>query len=358
MIRRSHGEGKLAWYNAGMATSGKRHAIHGTVLRARRLVGALILAAALVAPASVAHAATVAELKAQLAQIRSEMQPATSAYDAALTSLQNTQYRIKQTNGRIAAATARLTAAQGILGARADALYRAGGQMAVFQFVLGATTWDDLVTRMDYITMIADSDAKLVKDVKDARAVLQVQRTQLTAAATAEKKDVAATAARQKSMEAQLAAKNLQYDRLLAAIGAQSGGKSPPGPNGLTFPVRGIHSYSDTWGAPRSGGRHHMGTDIMSPRGTPVVAVASGAARPHWNTLGGNSITLTADNGWVFYYAHLTSYAVGSGRVKAGQVIGYVGNTGDAAGGPTHLHFQMGPRARWVDPYSYLRQME
>jgi murein DD-endopeptidase MepM/ murein hydrolase activator NlpD len=101
-----------------------------------------------------------------------------------------------------------------------------------------------------------------------------------------------------------------------------------------------------------------MGTDIMAARGTPVVAVCSGSVRPHWNNLGGNSITLTGSNGWTYYYAHLNAYAVHGGRVKAGQVIGYVGNTGDAAGGPTHLHFQMGPHGRWVDPYPYLRAME
>jgi murein DD-endopeptidase MepM/ murein hydrolase activator NlpD len=334
-----------------MVTSAQLSGTHRLAPRARRLIAVFVLVAALLAPTSPAHAATIAELQAQLSQIRSQLQPVTSAYDAAETTLQNTQYRIQQTNARITSASAKLMAAQDVLGARADALYRAGGDIGVFQFILGATTWDDLVTRMDYITMIADSDATLVRDVKDARAALQVRRTQLTAVAAAEKKDLAATAARQKSMETQLAAKKLQYDRLLAAIGAQSGGKYPPGPNGLIFPVRGIHAYSDTWGAPRSGGRHHMGTDIMSPRGTPVVAVANGVARPHW-------ITLTADNGWDYYYAHLTSYAVGHVRVKAGQVIGYVGNTGDAAGGPTHLHFQMGPHGRWVDPYPYLRQME
>jgi murein DD-endopeptidase MepM/ murein hydrolase activator NlpD len=329
-----------------------------TACRARRLLGVLIVAAVFFAPSSPAQAATVAQLQTQLAQIRTQLQPLTNAYDAAETALQNTQYRIKQTNAKITSATTKLSGAQDVLGARADALYRAGGDIGVASFVLGATTWDDLVTRMDYITMIAESDAALVKDVTDARTALQLQRSQLSTAAAAEKKNVAATAARQKAMEAQLASKKLEYDRLLAAIGAQSGGKYPPGPNGLIFPVRGIHSYSDTWGAPRSGGRHHMGTDIMSPRGTPVVAVADGVAYPHWNTLGGNSITLTANNGWDYYYAHLTSYAVGHVRVKAGQVIGYVGNTGDARGGPTHLHFQMGPHGRWVDPYPYLRQME
>jgi len=159
-------------------------------------------------------------------------------------------------------------------------------------------------------------------------------------------------------MESALAAKKSQYDRLLASISAQSGGSYPPGPNGQVFPVQGNHYYANTWGAPRSGGRHHMGTDIMSPKGTPVVAIANGVANPHSNGLGGKSITIRGSNGWQYYYAHLDRYAIRGGRVKAGQVIGYVGNTGNAAGGPNHLHFQMGPGGRWVNPYPYLRALE
>jgi murein DD-endopeptidase MepM/ murein hydrolase activator NlpD len=182
---------------------------------------------------------------------------------------------------------------------------------------------------------------------------------QLVADAKVEKKDLAVAARDRDILERQLSAKRLQYDRLMAALAAQSGGSHPPGPNGMVFPVRGVHYYSNTWGAPRSGGRHHMGTDVMSPKGTPVVAVTNGVAYPHSSGLGGKSITLTGDNGWQYYYAHLNGYAIhGRVRVKAGQVIGYVGNTGNARGGANHLHFQMGPHGRWVNPYSYLRGME
>jgi murein DD-endopeptidase MepM/ murein hydrolase activator NlpD len=96
----------------------------------------------------------------------------------------------------------------------------------------------------------------------------------------------------------------------------------------------------------------------MSPKGTPVVAVTSGRVRVHWNSLGGKSITLTGDNGWEYYYAHLNDYTVGSGRVKRGQLIAHVGNTGNASGGAHHVHFQMGPHGNWVNPYPYLRRME
>jgi peptidoglycan LD-endopeptidase LytH len=329
-------------------------------LRLGRLLVALSLLVSSVAVLPLpAQAATVAQLKAQLEALRQEAAPAGDAYDAAVTKLEDTQYRIKRTDARIKAATKKLTTAQDALGARADAMYRQGGEMGVVDFVFGATSWDEFVTRLDFITIIAMSDAELISTVKDTRTALQTDRAAFVEDTKVEKVDLAAAKKDYTALQSQLSAKKAQYDRLLASIAKRSGTKHPPGPNGLVFPVHGIHYYSDTWGAPRSGGRHHMGTDIMSPRGTPVLAVTSGTARPHWNSLGGNSITLTGSNGWSYYYAHLDRYAIhGTVHVKAGQLIGYVGNTGNASGGACHLHFQMGPGGRWVDPYPYLRGME
>jgi murein DD-endopeptidase MepM/ murein hydrolase activator NlpD len=120
-----------------------------------------------------------------------------------------------------------------------------------------------------------------------------------------------------------------------------------------TCPVAGPHSYIDSFGAPRVG-HTHQGDDIMAARGTPVVAAQAGNAVPTPNGLGGNAMIVYAGNGDYTYYAHLDSYGA-SGRVSAGTQIGTVGNTGDAAGGPTHLHFEYHPGGgSAVDPTPYL----
>jgi peptidoglycan hydrolase-like protein with peptidoglycan-binding domain len=132
----------------------------------------------------------------------------------------------------------------------------------------------------------------------------------------------------------------------------------------LVFPVRGPHAYSDDFGAPRHQGRHE-GNDILAPPGAPVVAVAGGHIDRLTRVprgLGGIHLWLDDDAGTAYYYAHLRRIAPGlvpGSRVRAGQVIGYVGRTGDARGGPYHLHFEMHPGGgAAVDPYRELRDVD
>jgi murein DD-endopeptidase MepM/ murein hydrolase activator NlpD len=120
---------------------------------------------------------------------------------------------------------------------------------------------------------------------------------------------------------------------------------------GYVFPVYGPSSFTDTFGAMRSdvsGGWHH-GDDIFAPLGAPILAVASGTVfSVGWNTIGGNRLWLRDGQGNLFYYAHLSAFtplAVNGNKVNAGDVLGFVGNTGDAQGTPTHLHFEVHPVA-------------
>jgi murein DD-endopeptidase MepM/ murein hydrolase activator NlpD len=135
------------------------------------------------------------------------------------------------------------------------------------------------------------------------------------------------------------------------------------------FPVAGPVDYGDTYGANRSdvaSGWHH-GDDIFAALGTPVVAVADGTLnRVGWERLGGWRLWVRDRLGDEFYYAHLSGYtplALGKGKVhvKAGEVIGFVGNTGDAITTSPHLHFEVHPDSLLglgydgaVDPTGYL----
>lgn len=117
------------------------------------------------------------------------------------------------------------------------------------------------------------------------------------------------------------------------ASGAQHGGEPS-----IACPIAGESTFDDSWGAPRSGGRRHEGVDLIADRGTPVVAVQSGDATFKRNRLGGNAVWITTDDGHRFYYAHLDRFEGESRAVVRGEVIGYVGSTGNAKG--PHLHFE------------------
>jgi murein DD-endopeptidase MepM/ murein hydrolase activator NlpD len=128
---------------------------------------------------------------------------------------------------------------------------------------------------------------------------------------------------------------------------------------GAVFPVGGSVWYGDDFGAPRAVGGGHTGNDIFARRGTPVVAVQAGTVTElRYRSLGGNSFHLINDRGDYFYYAHLLRYAAGiqeGSCVEAGQVLGYVGNTGNAISTPPHLHFEIHPAGGApIDPYPYL----
>jgi murein DD-endopeptidase MepM/ murein hydrolase activator NlpD len=135
---------------------------------------------------------------------------------------------------------------------------------------------------------------------------------------------------------------------------------------GYVFPVYGPSGFSDTFGAPRATTVWHHGQDIFAALGAPVLAVADGTVfSVGWNRVGGNRLWLRDRAGNEFYYAHLAAFsplAVDGGRVVAGDVIGFVGNTGDAETTPYHLHFEIHPSSLLflgydgvVNAYPYLR---
>jgi murein DD-endopeptidase MepM/ murein hydrolase activator NlpD len=139
----------------------------------------------------------------------------------------------------------------------------------------------------------------------------------------------------------------------------------PPPPvvtAGKACPINGATSFSDTWGARRSGGRSHKGVDMMAGRNTPLVAIESGTiTRTSNSSLGGISIYLTGESGSRYYYAHLDhleSGVRGGLKVTVGQQIGFVGSSGNASDWLPHLHFQYAPKGSdWINPYPLVKEL-
>lgn len=128
----------------------------------------------------------------------------------------------------------------------------------------------------------------------------------------------------------------------------------------LVFPVAGTRSViKDKWGASRAGGiRRHKGIDIHARKGTPVVAVCDGVITERGHAgIGGKTLWLKSPkNTWSAYYAHLDKQYVKEGQwVRKGQVIGTVGNTGNARTTPSHLHFGVKRGGSWVNPLPYVK---
>jgi murein DD-endopeptidase MepM/ murein hydrolase activator NlpD len=133
---------------------------------------------------------------------------------------------------------------------------------------------------------------------------------------------------------------------------------------GFVFPVYGKHTYSNDYGAPRQNTGAHEGNDIFASAGTPVVAVCAGTLhRVGTNVVPGNRMWVRCDKGGdEFFYAHLAAFASDArsgAEVEAGQVVGFVGSTGDAEQTPPHLHFEVHPGGGDpVNPYPFLRAWE
>ena len=247
------------------------------------------------------------------------------------------------------------------------------GPASNFEFLLGATSMLDLSDRLEYMNVIATGDADLATQVQNTKNVLSTKERNLSTLQAAQRAVVVKVRAKQqevrdllseakstfdaiqsKKAEAQRLAKQLSDKRQAWLRSQFSGGGGthaavamPPGWAGTLqmCPVGQPRAFGDGFGAPRyAGGFHyHAGVDILAPEGTPIYATFDGYAVENPNGLGGLAVEVHGASGYT-YNAHLSQYSDHStGTVHTGDIIGYVGSTGDAAGGPSHDHFEFHP---------------
>lgn len=161
------------------------------------------------------------------------------------------------------------------------------------------------------------------------------------------------------------------FDRLLPTISQQTQSfvmakwqqlsllqQDPPAANSLPNPLP-EQGLADTWGAARSQGRTHEGIDIFAPRGTPIQSTTQGiVSKVGNNNLGGRVVVVVGPGGAGHYYAHLEDYADISPNdwVNAGDIIGYVGDSGNAKGTPPHLHYGIYINGSAVNPYPLMQK--
>jgi len=208
------------------------------------------------------------------------------------------------------------------------------------------------------------ADEQLEAQRKVAAAQADVEEIEQDIASERERRAEAARrrAAREEERREAAEREAQQAAEAAAADEGSSGGSAGGGAEvsgGIACPVGDPLSFSDTWGAARSGGRAHEGVDMLAPMGTPIYAYEDGVVTStDPSSLGGISLYLRGDSGNQYFYTHLSGFVSGISanvKVSAGQHIAHNGDSGNAAGIP-HLHFEVRPGGgAKVNPYPYAK---
>lgn len=238
---------------------------------------------------------------------------------------------------------------------RAIAAYTSGGVNRINE-LLSVRDFNDFTRRIHFIDAVAKLDRRVVDDYVKTRSAANADLGDVEAKVEklrgqVQDAEVEAAAANEAFTQSQVSVNDLRSGQAIAV-------------NGFVFPVAGPHAFTDTFGAPRMPGtpyaHKHQGNDIFAPLGTPLVACERGVVF-HINTdfLGGQGLWVVGESGTRYYYAHLSAYAPGLHEdqvVEAGDLVGFVGDTGNARGGPMHLHFEIHPNGGpAIDPYPLLK---
>ncbi len=238
--------------------------------------------------------------------------------------------------------------------ARALRIY-AGEGVADLDLLLRSEDANEFARNIDIIGVAQRRDAALLEEFRDDERQIDENEAALAALTERKRAEIEGLIIEQEVLGESLATLQEQLSFVLSGQAIALGG--------FVFPVGAPFNFASTFGAPRMTGTKyehtHQGNDIFAAGGTPIYATSRGViARKAVAVLGGNKLWLVAADGTQYYYAHLSAYAeaVEDGTVvEAGQVLGYVGDTGNARGTPPHLHFEIHPGGgAAIDPYPIL----
>lgn len=278
---------------------------------------------------------------------------------------------------------------QKILNQRLSSIY-INGDIQPLELLLNSKSFQEFLSRLELLIAIGQNDIRILnqiteikEEIEEARARLEIDRKDqqnLLDQLNQKQKEININLQKQQQfmdnlqeeldqLESQKSSKIEEKKRMeeekrkaMAENNSNENGGSSKSINGFVFPVAGPHGYINSWGYPRSGGRTHEGIDIFALKGTKLLACSKGIAsgvEPFDDDIGGISLWIIGDDGYHYYYAHLDSIAQGVNngvRLKAGQLVGYVGNSGNAIATPPHLHFGVYPNGgSAINPYSILK---
>jgi murein DD-endopeptidase MepM/ murein hydrolase activator NlpD len=336
----------------------------------RRILFGLALLGLLLAGVPAVAASPLDEARRRQRTLQAELQAATAELQAAEAALARAEDQLDYDKAQLEAADRQAAGARAALAGQAAAMYRSGG-LALADALLDRDP--ALVPgRVEMATVLVSRHAQVIEDAQVAgdayRSVLgRVTRGYERAKTLRDQARAAvgrleAGLAEAEALEARLV--RLEERRRAAARVAPTppasgggGGGGGGGGSGSACILERPYSYVDSWGAPRSGGRSHQGVDVMAPHGARVFAFVNGVvSRESTSANGGIQLYLQGDNGVEYFYAHLSGYAVSTGtRVRAGQLIAYNGQTGNAQYTAPHVHFEVHLSGGPVNPYPYLK---
>ena len=298
------------------------------------------------------------EVRDEVAELEERVGASTAAYEDVWARTEEARTELEELAERTAALEREAEEVTELQRARARRVYMRGSDSPL-TMLMAADGPQSAVERANLLAMLASRDRTRLESVRLLRQQLRQARV-LQADKTAELAEL------QAEMDRHLA--DLQDDLegarvLLADLETRAARQrriTRGGQQGVYACIfdRPFH-FRDTWGAPRSGGRRHKGTDVFSYYGAPVYAFTAGRIQRTSNSrLGGLGLYLFGEDGNLYYYAHLDSIADGVGvgtRVEAGELVAYNGDSGNARGDAPHVHYQMHPGGGApVNPYAWL----
>jgi len=295
------------------------------------------------------------QVRQQIEAMKADSQHLAEEYNAALNEYEGIRFEVEQNREQLEKAQRDYKRARTILHDRLRSIYKIG-EVNSLEVMLDSTSLDDFLTRYDFFSYIGSRDMEVFNEVKILREEISSRQRALEEQEARQRQVVASVNAKRYAMEASLEEQqrfldgiNQEIKDLLADMGW--GGSVPTG--SFVFPVNGPHTFTNDWHAPRRG-HLHQGNDIFASAGTPCVACVTGTVHHGEGKNAGHYVRLVGDDGNVYYYMHLQRFAA-TGHVPAGTVIGTVGDTGNAVGGPPHLHFEVHPGGGpAINPYPIL----